>query len=245
MGRSEFAPGAGSLAHHGARIDARPTRISLETSRPHQVEWQPQRRNGALGLTDFGSIHLREILAPQHLVSRNRETGVDLDFGDFACWLLLLMTLEHGLTDAVFSRTWLLLLAVVGGHRRKHRQHLLDQLARFPEQSECLVEGRMVLVARHQHCMQRPVEIVTGADARRQHCLDGVLHGSRANAHAGLAQSTREIHDVVGDAPVRPRWSLLGNQSIHGAPYSAAESSAFTSLRMRRPSPCSMRAMSS
>src|SRR3569833_4006346 len=102
----------------------------------------------------------------------------------------------------------------------------------------------MVLAPRDEHCMQRPVEIVARADAGGKHRLDGVLHGSRTDAHACLAQRTREIDDVVGDAPTGERFFGFRTRHRHRA-YSAADSSAFTSLRMRRPSPSPIRSISS
>jgi hypothetical protein len=89
----------------------------------------------------------------------------------------------------------------------------------------------MILVPRHQHGVQRPVEIVAGTYTGGQHRLDGVLDRGRPNPHAGLAQGAGEIDDVVGDAPVGGGLFRFG--ACH-RPYSAAESSAFTSLRMRR-----------
>src|SRR5438128_5148113 len=102
----------------------------------------------------------------------------------------------------------------------------------------------MIFMPRDQHRMQRPIEIVPRADAGGEHRLDGILDRGRTDTHAGLAQRPREIDDVVGDMSVRCRLSGFRARRCHGA-YSAAESSALTSLRIRRPSPCSMRAMSS
>src|SRR5690606_7871665 len=107
--------------------------------------------------------------------------------------------------------------------------------------AERLVEGGAVLATVDQNRVKRPVEIVTRTDTRREHRLDRILDGGRPHPHAGLAQRAGEIDDIVGDAPFGIRFCC----SVGGHGYSAAESSALTSSRMRRPSPCPMRAMSS
>ncbi len=219
-------------------------RVRLEAPGRNHVEGQPQLRDRLLSLRDLGGAHLREVLAAQHLVARHGKARIDLDLGHFARRPVFLLPLEQRLADAVFGGTRLHPLAPVGSDRRKHRQHLLDQFARLPVKAKRLVEDGVVLMARNQHGMQRPVEIVAVADAGRQHRLDGVLDGSRADPHAGLAQRSREIDDVVGHAAFGRHLVSFADRIRHGV-YSAAASSALTSSRMRRPSPWPMRAMSS
>ena len=93
-------------------------------------------------------------------------------------------------------------LARGGRDRREHGDHLLDQLARLPEQPEGLVEDLVILVAGDEHGMERPVEVVAAADAGGEHRLDCIAYRGRPDPQPRLAQRSGEIDDVVGDAAV-------------------------------------------
>jgi hypothetical protein len=52
---------------------------------------------------------------------------------------------------------------------------------------EGLVEQQRVLVALHEHRMQRPVKILAGADAGGLHCRERIEHRARPDRNAGRA----------------------------------------------------------
>ncbi len=110
-------------------------------------------------------------------------------------------------------------------------EHLLDEFARVPEEPERLVEHRMILVPRHEHAMQRPVEIVAARNARRLRRLHRIDHRCRANPHAGPAQRAGEIEDVVGQPAVRIRLLALPGRA------SSSPSGALGSPCAHPPSP--------
>jgi len=64
-----------------------------------------------------------------------------------------------------------------------------------------LAEDQRVLMALHEHAVQRPIEVLARAEPcgiDRQGRLD---HRSRSQRQAGLAQAAHEIGDVFGKAP--------------------------------------------
>ena len=216
--QDKIAAGPQGTAHHRPRIGSPPARIGAVSSRHDEVMRQAKLGNRLLGIGDLGRGHLGEVLLAQHFPAGDREPRIDLDLGQVARRLVAFVAFEHRLADAGFGSARLLFLARVRGNRRKHRQHLLDQLTRLPEQPERLVEGRVVFAPVDQHGMQRPVEIVARADARREYRLDGILDRRRPDAHARLAQRAGEIDDVVGKPPVRFRGLRRGSVFLHRGP---------------------------
>ena len=78
---------------------------------------------------------------------------------------------RQGLGDPQGAGLRLLLLLHVARRDRRHLgDELLDQRAPPPEDPEGLVEEQALLVALHEHGVQRPVEVLPRADPRR---LDG------------------------------------------------------------------------
>src|ERR1700722_11586440 len=91
-----------------------------------------------------------------------------------------------------------------------------------------------MLVPLHQHGVQRPVEILTRADAGRLERRQRVEHGAGADRDASGAQGAREIDDVL-------RQPAIGCRRAHSAALSSARTSSSSSLALVP----SMRAMSS
>src|SRR5690606_13489761 len=82
---------------------------------------------------------------------------------------------------------------------RQHQRHHLVEKARVPpEDMERLIEYLVLLVALHEGCAERPVEILARTDARR---LDGfyrVKYLTGADAETGATQYACEMQDVFG-----------------------------------------------
>ena len=162
----------------------------------HQIERQRELRDGLLGGRDLGRGHLREVLLLQHLAVGDGEPRVDLDL---ALVLALLGAGKQRVLDALRAR-----LRRLRRDRRRVGQHggddLLDQPALAEEDAEGLVEQNRVLVPLHEHGMQRPVEVVAIADARHLQGFQRIEHRAGPDRHAGRAQRTREVEDVLGEA---------------------------------------------
>ena len=91
--------------------------------------------------------------------------------------------------------------------------------AAAPEDAEGLVEQTRVLVPLHEDRVQRPVEILARADARRLDGLDRIEHRARADRQAGGPQRAGEIGDVLGEAAARsPRGEGSEARAERGAP---------------------------
>ncbi len=91
-------------------------------------------------------------------------------------------------------------LSCCGRHvdlRQQHVHHLLEQARIAPVDVERLVEDLALVAAVHEHRMERPVEVVAVAQARRLHRLDGAQDLPRPDPQAGRAQRPREMHDVA------------------------------------------------
>ena len=65
------------------------------------------------------------------------------------------------------------------------------------------LEEDAVLVALHEHGMQRPEEVLARADARRRDGADRVEHRARSDGKTGGPQRPAEIGDVLGKLAVR------------------------------------------
>src|SRR5262249_38574390 len=81
-----------------------------------------------------------------------------------------------------------------GGRRRRqhHRHQVVEKTALAEEDAERLLEDDRVLVPLHEHGVQRPVEVVLGADARRLHRRERVEHRARADREPSHAQRAGE-----------------------------------------------------
>src|SRR5262249_50668883 len=158
-------------------------------------------RAESLGGRDLRRRHLREILGLQHLAVGHGEARVDLDFWRFALGFgeareqCLLDTLGAGRRLLVFPR-WRL--------REHGREQLVEHATPAKEDAERLLEDERMLVPLHQYRMQRPIEIVARADARRLDRRERVHHRSRTDRNAGRAQGAGEVDDVFGKTAANP-----------------------------------------
>src|SRR5258708_2533364 len=91
-----------------------------------------------------------------------------------------------------------------------------------------------MLVALHEHRVQRPVEILARADAGGLERGQRIEHGAGADRNAGRPQRAGEVEDVLRQPSVRTRRA-------HSAALELARSSSISSLALAP----SMRAMSS
>ncbi len=95
-------------------------------------------------------------------------------------------------------------LLILARRHRRLRQHHGDQLVEIgappEEDAERLVEQQRVLVPLHEHRVQRPVEVLAGADAGRFDRRERIEHRARPDRNAGRAQRAGEIDDVLGEA---------------------------------------------
>ena len=148
---------------------------------------------------DLGAGHLREILVLQHLAVGHRHAGIELDLA-----LFFQLVVEAGDT-APHGRAWRPPAAAAAPRRRlrqHHRHQLIDIAAAAKKDAERLVEQHRMLVPLDEHRMQRPVEILAGADAGGLHRFQRIEHRARPDRNAGRAQRAGEIHDVFGEAAV-------------------------------------------
>ena len=185
-------------APHGAAwVDEAPMRIGLVAARLHTVHRQNEPRDLSLGLGDLQRGHPLEVLGAENLRVRHGHARIEFDPRLFHR-LLRARAAIHGLGDTG-ERLRLVRLLLKRREGRHHLDHLLDQAAPAPEESEGLVEEDGLIALRHEDGVQRPVKIVAPADPARLHRLDGVQHGARADRDAGGAQGAGEEGDVFRD----------------------------------------------
>src|SRR5262245_50579857 len=101
----------------------------------------------------------------------------------------LLDTLGAGRRLLVFPRRRL------GQHGR---EQLVEHATPAKEDAERLLEDERVLVALHQYRMQRPIEIVARADARRLDRRERVHHRPGTDRNAGSAPGAGEVEGGFG-----------------------------------------------
>jgi len=146
---------------------------------------------------DLVGAHLGEVHAAQQLGIAGREVG-----GDLGLALAPPQRLPGGLEQRVMDARRGRLRRRRGARRLRHHQghELLEVAAPAEEDAERLVEHRRVLVPLHQHGMQRPVDILAGADADATQRRDGVDHGPRPHRQPGAAQQV--AHELSALAAV-------------------------------------------
>jgi predicted metal-dependent enzyme (double-stranded beta helix superfamily) len=66
------------------------------------------------------------------------------------------------------------------------------------KKTERLIEQDRMLVPLHEHGVQRPVEIIAGADARRLYRFERIEHRTRPDRNPRRAQGARKVEDVIG-----------------------------------------------
>jgi hypothetical protein len=79
-------------------------------------------------------------------------------------------------------------------------QQLVERASPAKEDAEGLVEQKRVLVALHEHRVQRPIKIVAGADSGRFDRGQRIEYRTGTNRNAGRAQRAGEVHDVFREA---------------------------------------------
>ena len=168
-------------------------RMRRKPPRLHLIERQHQPLDRGLGGGDLGRRHLGEILLLQELAVGHREPRVDFDLLGLA--FELLEACEQRFLDPLRARPRF--VALRRRHLRHHRgDQLVEIVAPAKEDAERLVEQLGVLVALHEHRMQRPVEVGAGADASDAQRIERIEHRPRADRNAGGAQRPREVQDV-------------------------------------------------
>ena len=120
-----------------------------------------------------------------------------------------------------------------------HRHELIDVAAAAEENAESLIEQDRMLVPLHEHRVQRPVKILTGADAGSLNGFERIEHRARPDRNARRAQRAGEVEDVFGNRPVALRIALPWPD------HSAARKSDFISSSSSLTLLPSSRAMSS
>ena len=73
---------------------------------------------------------------------------------------------------------------------------------------ECLIENPVRLVALHESCVQRPVEILAASQARCLDRLDRIEHLACADGKPRAAQHACEMNDIFGK-PARTHETIL------------------------------------
>src|SRR5690606_24697074 len=118
----------------------------------------------------------------------------------------------------------------------QHLDQLALEIARPPEEIECLVEQRLVLVSLDEVAEQGGVEFLARADADRVHRFDRVPDRARSQLQAGAAQDPAEMDDIIREP------SFAGGRRGY---QPTALSSALTASSACRPSEPCIRAISS
>src|SRR6185437_95273 len=93
-----------------------------------------------------------------------------------------------------------------------HRQHLLDLAAAAKEDTKRLIEQDRMFVPFHEHRMQGPVKILTGADTGVLYGLQGIEHRARTDRNAGGAQRASKVEDVFGEPAAAVIFYPLGRE---------------------------------
>ena len=186
--RSISAPPAFMLARRVRRMSMRwPRGCGAQPARAHLVERQHQARDRVLGGGDLGRAHLREVLLLQHLAVGHGEARVELDLASRA----------RAASRPENSASWTRCAPGGGGCGAPAVSGSIGAIsfsmiaALAEEDAERLVEQNRVLVPLHEHRVQRPVEIVAGADAGRLHGCERVEHRARARPACPAARSAR------------------------------------------------------
>ena len=181
-----------SIAPPGCSERRKLRRASMRTRRAPGAKRRVRRRSSGItsawislaGFLDFGRAHLREILGAQDLLFRHGEASVEIERGNRPG--LVPRRLEQSVGDAARARFGPVRLALARRLRRQHRDQLFQQALALPENLERLVEQKAVLMLLDQDRMQRRVEILAVADARR---LDRVSASSTAPGPSGMPVS--------------------------------------------------------
>ena len=154
--------------------------------------------------------HLREVLALKNLVLRHGQAVIKFELRAFE---LVGLALEHRVGKPRGARRRLGFFRVGRlGHRRHHRDELVDETATAPENIERLLEDQRLLMLLHEDRAQRGAKIDAIADTRGVNRAHRVNHAARPHRQAGGAQGAREIKNVLGQ-PARA-LRRLGEREI-------------------------------
>ena len=189
------ATGTKCRPERGAHIDHVAARGGLGTAGANVVMGKMQAGNGGFRFREFGAGHLLEILDPQKFLGGEGFAAVDLDVGFIQRFGPAFAKEGFGETAAP------LLLARLRRrcHFRQHqRHHLVEKLRVAPEDVESLIEKFVFLVALHERCVERPVEVLACTDAGCFDRLDGIEHLARADAETGAAKHAGKMDDIFG-----------------------------------------------
>ncbi len=176
-------------------VDAQAPGVGRKAPRAAIVLGHHELPDRLAGFLDFRRAHLREILGAQDLLFRHGEARVEIERGNLPG--LVARRLEQRVGDAARPGFGAVRLALAGRLRRQHRDQLLQQALAPPEDLERLVEQQAVLMLLDQDRMQRRIEVIAIAEARRLDRVERVEHGARAERHARLAQGAGEMDDVL------------------------------------------------
>src|SRR5579872_1563001 len=210
-------------AERSSRIDAQPMRPGDVAPRFDLVRRQMQLGDLLARRDDFRGAHLSEILRAQYFRGRHGEARVEFDRG-----LLLgvdARRLEKGLGDPARASLRLFLFFGRLSDRRHHRNELFEKAAALPKDTEGLIEQNRMFVLLDKDRMKRRIEIRAIADASRLYRRQSVEYGARAYRKARLAQSAREIENVLGQLAGAGRFvrvhSMGGSLQDFQAPKAA------------------------
>ena len=233
--RSSISPSGRSARRSEARKSTRgPRRAGAVAAGAALRHRQAQPRDGAQRLVDLGLGHLLEIALLQHLAVGHGEGRLDLDFGRLV--LVLRRLALPGLQRVLQAAAELLALSGLGRHadlRQQHLHHLFEQPRIAPIDVERLVEDLALVAPVHEHRVQRPVEVVALAEARRLDRLDGAQHLARPDrAGRPRARCGRNARCWWRACRARGSGPAVGSgQRVHRQLSPAAG-------RRCRPSPC-------
>jgi hypothetical protein len=180
---------------------------------------QPQGSDRGLGVGLFFGRHLLEVLAPQDFVARGGELGLEFDDARAGVHAGLVGGRRiHGFGQPALPGP------LRGGRRRD--ANLLQKLVHepfghlrvAPEDLERLLVERLMLVALHEHRMQRPVEVLARGQGAGLNGVERIDHRARPDRQPGAAQQPGEMHDVFGQPARRRatlRWAGTGRFEVH------------------------------
>ena len=182
-------------AQRAAHVEHMTVRMRREPAGAHLGERQHEPFHRLLGGGDLGRGHLREVFLLQHLAFGHGHARVELDL------LLFLELVFHAGEQRVMHAggAGLRRARRIRRLRQHHRHELIDIAAAAEKDAERLIEDDRVLVALHEHRMQRPVEILARAEAGGLHRLERIEHRAGADRNAGGAQRAGEVDDIFGE----------------------------------------------
>ncbi len=212
-----FGAARSRRAQHAAQIQALAAAVAEggKAARPDFRQRDGEIGDDAAGKQQLRRRHLLEILRREHFQLARGARRIELD-------LVSLHRLHLGAMQKQAvrqpARHRIARMAFRAARIRRHHGEKLLQIAGIaPDQVESLVENLALRRPGDEDGVQRPIERLGVADARRHHRFGRQDHLLRADFEAGGAQQPGEAEDVGGDFPaIRLGRDDVGAEALAG-----------------------------